>query len=60
MARMIENERPNPCRGCPDRYTACSDHCQKPEFQAWKAEQETEIIKPARRKRYSIRNRMCW
>lgn len=30
----------NPCFGCPDRYTACSDHCQKPEFLAWKAEQE--------------------
>ena len=25
-----------PCKGCPDRYTACSDHCQKPDFLAWK------------------------
>ena len=25
----------------PDRYTACSDHCTKPEFQGWQAEQET-------------------
>lgn len=25
-----------PCYGCPDRYTACSDHCRKPEYLAWK------------------------
>lgn len=25
-----------PCRGCPDRYTACSDHCRKPKFLEWK------------------------
>ena len=25
-----------PCLGCPDRYTACSDRCTKPEFLAWK------------------------
>ena len=21
-----------PCKGCTDRYPACSDHCQKPEY----------------------------
>lgn len=30
----------NPCYGCHDRHIACSDHCQKPEFLDWKAEQE--------------------
>jgi hypothetical protein len=29
-----------PCKGCPDRYPACSGHCQKPEFLAHQAEQE--------------------
>ena len=32
---------PGPCKGCPDRYTACSDHCKKPEFLKWRAELET-------------------
>lgn len=40
MTETIRNNRYNPCRGCPDRYTACSDHCQKPEYLAWKAEQK--------------------
>lgn len=31
----------NPCHGCPDRYPGCSDHCQKPEFQARQADRET-------------------
>ena len=38
--RFLENERPNPCKDCLDRYPACSDHCKKPEKLAWKAEQE--------------------
>lgn len=38
---VLRSERYNPCQGCPDRYTACSDHCLKPEFLAWQAEQET-------------------
>lgn len=38
---VLRSERYNPCNGCPDRYTACSDHCQKPAFQDWKAEKET-------------------
>ena len=29
-----------PCRGCPDRYTACSDRCRKPEFLSWKKQNE--------------------
>ena len=37
----FERGRKTPCQGCPDRYTACSDHCKKPEFLAWKEEQET-------------------
>ena len=31
----------NPCMSCPDRHQSCSDHCQKPEYLAYKAEQET-------------------
>jgi endogenous inhibitor of DNA gyrase (YacG/DUF329 family) len=30
----------NPCKGCADRYPACSGKCKKPEFLAWKSEQE--------------------
>ncbi len=44
----VHNGRYQPCMGCPDRYIACSDHCQKPEFLDWKAEQER--IRTARRK----------
>ena len=33
------SSRDTPCHHCKDRYTACSDHCQKPEFIAWKEEQ---------------------
>lgn len=35
------DSRETPCHHCQDRYTACSDHCQKPEFLKWKAEKET-------------------
>ena len=41
MRTTMRNGRFNPCKDCPDRYTACSDHCHKPEFLTWKAEQET-------------------
>jgi hypothetical protein len=41
------SKRPIPCKDCPDRYLACSDHCQKPVYLAWKAEREK--IKQARR-----------
>lgn len=30
----------SPCKGCPDRYPACSDHCKKPEYLKWCAEKE--------------------
>ncbi|MBQ7001713.1 MAG: hypothetical protein IJN67_11835 [Oscillospiraceae bacterium] len=40
MTETIRNDRPCPCRGCPDRYPACSDHCRKESFLAWKAEQQ--------------------
>lgn len=36
---LLRSGRKNPCRGCQDRYTACSDHCRKPAFLEWKAEQ---------------------
>lgn len=36
-------DRP-PCQGCPDRKPACSDHCKKPEFLAWK-EQKRKITR---------------
>lgn len=38
---VLRGGRYNPCQGCPDRYIACSDYCSKPDFQDWKAEQET-------------------
>ena len=31
----------NPCMNCPDHMQPCSDHCTKPEYLAYKAEQET-------------------
>ena len=40
MADISRSSRLNPCMGCQDRYPACSDHCKKPEFKAYKAEQE--------------------
>lgn len=33
--------RDNPCQNCPDRFTACSDHCTKSEFLEWKQRQQT-------------------
>ena len=47
------NNRYNPCKGCQDREIACSDHCIKPEFLEWKAEQKT--IRDNRRLYNSIR-----
>lgn len=40
MTGTVRSNRPNPCKDCPDRYPGCSDHCQKPEHEAWKAEQK--------------------
>lgn len=48
---MIRSGRNNPCRGCPDRYPGCSDHCTKPEKLAWNEEQET-----IRRNRAKVRD----
>ena len=39
MTEALRSQRYNPCKGCPDRYTACSDHCRKENFLAWKEEQ---------------------
>ena len=44
--------RPNHCHGCQDRVTACSDHCQKPDFLKWKHEQE--VIRENRRAYYEL------
>lgn len=41
MTETLSSARYNPCKGCPDRYRACSDHCKKPEYLKWKKEQET-------------------
>lgn len=35
-----------PCGGCPDKTPGCQDHCEKPEYLAWKKEQAR--IKKAR------------
>ena len=40
MDESLNRSRNNPCQGCPDRYPACSDHCRKPDFLAWREEQE--------------------
>ena len=41
MAGLKTTRDVPPCKGCPERYTACSDHCQLPEFLAWKENMET-------------------
>lgn len=51
MTETLRSNRPNPCKGCPDRYTACADHCRKPEYLAHKEEQER--IRKARRAYYN-------
>lgn len=40
MKEQKRDIRNKPCYGCPDRYPACSDHCQKPEFLALKEKRE--------------------
>ena len=39
MTGTMPSNRPNPCKGCPDRYPACSARCEKPEYKAWQEEQ---------------------
>ena len=49
MTETLQSQRYNPCKGCPPRSAehpdgrtpGCSDHCKKPEYLAWKEEQET-------------------
>lgn len=50
---------PSPCKDCPERFLACSDHCPKDArgefgYKAWKA-QNQEIEN--RRKAYNALNR---
>jgi hypothetical protein len=47
----------SPCHNCPERFTACSDHCPKDErgeygYDAWKA--EMAAIKKAMKTQSSI------
>ena len=51
MTETFRSQRHNPCQGCPNRYPACSGHCQSPAFLKWKAEQQR--IREARRAYYS-------
>lgn len=48
MAESFWRNRPNPCKDCPDKVSACSDKCRKDAFLKWKAEQAT--IRENRRK----------
>ena len=52
----------SPCKGCTERFTACSDRCPKDErgeygYKAWKA--DLEKVK-ARKKEYIQRRREDW
>lgn len=40
MTTTVIGGRKAPCKGCPDRYPACSDHCRKPEYLEWREELE--------------------
>ena len=49
----------SPCKGCPERFTACSDRCPKDErgefgYKAWKADKQK--IK-AKEKEYLLQRR---
>lgn len=48
MMQMPSSRQPSPCLGCPDKIPACSDHCTKPEYLAWKSEQN--LIRENRKK----------
>lgn len=52
MTETIRSSRNMPRKDCPDRYPACSDHCKKPEFIAWKEEQAR--IREAKRRESEI------
>ena len=52
----------SPCKDCPERFLACSDHCPKDErgeygYKAWRADLEAE--KKARTEYYQ-RRQDCW
>lgn len=49
MTETIIDQRPNPCRGCPDKVPGCHDHCRKPERLKW-LEESKKITE--NRKRY--------
>ena len=40
MTETLFKSRNNPCKGCTDRYPGCSDHCRKPAFLDYRAEQQ--------------------
>ena len=40
MTTTYRTEQTPPCKDCVSRYPGCSDHCQKPEYQAWRAERD--------------------
>lgn len=44
----VMDGRTGPCKDCPDRYFACSDHCRKPEYLKWR--EELKMIKENRKK----------
>ena len=44
-----------PCKDCPDRHTACHDHCEK--YKAWK--EEHDRINKARRE-YVAQGQTIW
>lgn len=52
LQKSTQRKRNKPCQGCPDRYPACSDHCKKPEYIAWKTEQNR--IREARQRESHI------
>lgn len=52
MAELRTSRNVPPCKGCPDRYTACSDHCLKPEFLAWR--EQMDVIRRNRSKDMTI------
>jgi hypothetical protein len=62
----------SPCKGCPERFTACSDRCPKDErgeygYKAWKAKVERvkEVRNEYAKTRYEditrdLRNNRSW
>ena len=52
MSDTARNQQDKPCKGCPDRYPGCSDHCRKPEYLADKAKKAK--IREAKRRESEI------